>query len=305
MPNDLLAELAQIEHVDDVKQANNDNLALIDGLELYAGNDDDPRPHARPRRPRRHPRGQPRGRREMRRMVDEPEQRAEIDARLQDVYAGDGRHHQPDPDQGRAEHARPPRRRPAAAARRGRRGRAAPRSAPCSSATACCRRPEPRMANGKLRVLPLGGLGEIGKNMTVVEYDGPHRRRRRRAALPDRRDARHRPRAARLRLPARAASTTSRRSSSPTATRTTSARCRGSCASSAGDMPRSTAAPLTTAMARSKLDEHRLKDVEVNDVKDGRAASSSGPFDVELVHMTHSIPDAMRGRAHLRPRARS
>ena len=26
--------------------------------------------------------------------------------------------------------------------------------------------------SGKLRVLPLGGLGEIGNNMTVVEYDG-------------------------------------------------------------------------------------------------------------------------------------
>ncbi len=40
MPNDLLAELAQLDHVAAVKQANNDNLAIVDGLELYAGNDD-------------------------------------------------------------------------------------------------------------------------------------------------------------------------------------------------------------------------------------------------------------------------
>jgi 4-hydroxy-tetrahydrodipicolinate synthase len=86
MPNDLLAELAQIEHIEAVKQANNANLALIDGLELYAGNDDilcatlelggvggicvashivgD----------------------EMRRMVDEPERRREIDAQLQPIF---------------------------------------------------------------------------------------------------------------------------------------------------------------------------------------------------------------------------
>jgi len=40
LPNDVLAELAQLDHVEYVKQANNDNLAPIDGLQVYAGNDD-------------------------------------------------------------------------------------------------------------------------------------------------------------------------------------------------------------------------------------------------------------------------
>jgi 4-hydroxy-tetrahydrodipicolinate synthase len=40
LPNDLLAELAQLDHVAAVKQANNANLAPVDGLDLYAGNDD-------------------------------------------------------------------------------------------------------------------------------------------------------------------------------------------------------------------------------------------------------------------------
>lgn len=40
VPNDLLAELGQIDNIVGVKQANNDNLAMIDGLQLYAGNDD-------------------------------------------------------------------------------------------------------------------------------------------------------------------------------------------------------------------------------------------------------------------------
>lgn len=40
MPNDLLAELAQIDGIEGVKQANPDNLALVDGLEILAGNDD-------------------------------------------------------------------------------------------------------------------------------------------------------------------------------------------------------------------------------------------------------------------------
>ena len=90
LPNDLLAELAQLEHVDAVKQANNDNLALVDGLELYAGNDDilartldlggaggilvashviGPR---------------------MRRMVDEPDNRQSIDQEIEGVLAALG-----------------------------------------------------------------------------------------------------------------------------------------------------------------------------------------------------------------------
>jgi 4-hydroxy-tetrahydrodipicolinate synthase len=40
MPPDLLAELAQIDGVEGVKQANSDELQLIDGLAVLAGNDD-------------------------------------------------------------------------------------------------------------------------------------------------------------------------------------------------------------------------------------------------------------------------
>jgi 4-hydroxy-tetrahydrodipicolinate synthase len=86
MPNDLLAELAQIERVDAVKQANDDNLAPIDGLAIYAGNDGT--------FARTLDMGEPGGilvsshivGPQMRRMVDEPEHRAEIDASLRDVY---------------------------------------------------------------------------------------------------------------------------------------------------------------------------------------------------------------------------
>jgi 4-hydroxy-tetrahydrodipicolinate synthase len=40
VPNDLLRELAEIENVSAVKQANPDNLAPVEGLDLLAGNDD-------------------------------------------------------------------------------------------------------------------------------------------------------------------------------------------------------------------------------------------------------------------------
>ena len=40
MPNDLLAELAEIENVVAVKQARYEDLEPIEGLDLLAGNDD-------------------------------------------------------------------------------------------------------------------------------------------------------------------------------------------------------------------------------------------------------------------------
>jgi 4-hydroxy-tetrahydrodipicolinate synthase len=86
MSNDLLAELAQLDNIFGVKQANEANLAKIDGLQIYAGNDDlladvlDL--------------GEPGGvlvashlfGEELHRMVDEPERRREIDQSLSDVY---------------------------------------------------------------------------------------------------------------------------------------------------------------------------------------------------------------------------
>jgi 4-hydroxy-tetrahydrodipicolinate synthase len=87
MSNDLLAELAQLENIFAVKQANADNLAKIDGMQIYAGNDDLLADvldlgEAGGILVASHLFGD-----EMRRMVDEPERRREIDASLKDVYA--------------------------------------------------------------------------------------------------------------------------------------------------------------------------------------------------------------------------
>jgi 4-hydroxy-tetrahydrodipicolinate synthase len=87
IPPDLLAELAQIDGIEGVKQANADELQLIDGLELYAGDD---ATFARTLdiggaggiTVASHIVGN-----EMRSMVDEPERRAEIDQSLRDVYS--------------------------------------------------------------------------------------------------------------------------------------------------------------------------------------------------------------------------
>ena len=87
MPNDLLAELAQIERVEYVKQANADNLAKVDGLRIFAGNDDLladvlDMGEAGGILVASHVVGP-----DMRRMVDEPEHRREIHESLGELFA--------------------------------------------------------------------------------------------------------------------------------------------------------------------------------------------------------------------------
>lgn len=86
MPPDLLEELAQIEHVEGVKQSNQQELRLIDGLALYAGDNETfaatlDMGGAGGVLVATHIVGD-----QMAEMVAHPERRHEIDASLQDVY---------------------------------------------------------------------------------------------------------------------------------------------------------------------------------------------------------------------------
>ena len=86
MSNDLLRQLGQIERLDYVKQSNPDNLASISGMRVYAGNDDLlartlDLEEAGGILVASHLVGP-----QMRRMFDEPLNRAAIDKSLRDVY---------------------------------------------------------------------------------------------------------------------------------------------------------------------------------------------------------------------------
>jgi ribonuclease J len=146
------------------------------------------------------------------------------------------------------------------------------------------------MANSKLRVLPLGGLGEIGKNMTVVEYDGA-------IVVVD----------TGLRFPTAEQVGVDLVLPDFTYLRERAEDIEGIVITHGhedhlGALPWILrelgtdipvfGGPLTMAMARSKLDEHRLKDTDLTDVKPGETLEL-GPFDIELIHLTHSIPDMM------------
>ena len=142
-----------------------------------------------------------------------------------------------------------------------------------------------------LRVLPLGGLGEIGKNMTVVEYDG-------RIVvidvglrfptpemvgidlvLPDFTYLRER--ASDIEAIVITHGHEDHLGALPWVIRELAEQ----------HIPPVYAGALTLEMARSKLEEHKLKEVDLGQVRTGQTLEL-GPFELELIHMTHSIPDS-------------
>ncbi len=147
------------------------------------------------------------------------------------------------------------------------------------------------MSKSKLRILPLGGLGEIGKNMTVVEYED-------RIVVVDVGLRFPTPEMVGIDLVLPDFSYLRKRAKDIEAIVVTHGhedhlgalpwvlRELGR-----NNMPPIYSGPLTIAMARSKLEEHKLKDVELHDIDPGQEIEL-GPFGFELIHMTHSIPDS-------------
>jgi ribonuclease J len=144
----------------------------------------------------------------------------------------------------------------------------------------------------KLRVLPLGGLGEIGKNMSVVEYDGrivvvdtglmfpTAEMHGIDLVLPD--FSYLRDRADNIEAIILTHGHEDHVGALPYVLR------------EIGIPPVIYGGLLTIGMVRSKLDEHKLgESAPLQELPPGEKVRR-GPFEIELIHLAHSIPD-MRG----------
>ena len=145
--------------------------------------------------------------------------------------------------------------------------------------------------SGTLRVLPLGGVGEIGKNMTVVEYDGrivvvdtglrfpTAEQMGIDLVLPD--FAYLRDRVDDIEAIVITHGHEDHLGALPWLLRELGEE----------SIPVTYSGQLTIAMARSKLDEHKLRKARLDVLPTGDVAQA-GPFAIEMIHLTHSIPDA-------------
>ena len=141
----------------------------------------------------------------------------------------------------------------------------------------------------KLRVLPLGGLGEIGKNMTVIEYGGKivvidtglmfptAEMLGIDLVLPD--FSYLRDRAGDIEAIVLTHGHEDHVGALPYVLR------------EIGMPPVIYGGMLTVGMVRSKLDEHKMKEAPLQELPAGEKVQA-GPFELELVHLSHSIPDA-------------
>ena len=141
---------------------------------------------------------------------------------------------------------------------------------------------------GKLRIIPLGGLGEIGKNMTVVEYGG-------RIVVVDTGLKFPTPEMLGIDLVLPDFSYLRDRADDIEAIVLTHGHedhvgALPYVLREIGEPPVIYGGQLTIGMVRSKLDEHKLSDAPLKELPAGEKVKV-GPFGLELIHLSHSIPD--------------
>jgi len=151
------------------------------------------------------------------------------------------------------------------------------------------------LSGESVRILPLGGLGEIGKNMTVVECDGrivivdtglmfpTAEMLGIDLVLPD--FSYLRGRLDQIEAIVLTHGHEDHVGALPFVLR------------EIGIPPAIYSGALTIGLVRSKLEEHKIRDAPLRVVEAGERARA-GPFEIETIHMSHSIPDARAVALH-------